>query len=188
MNLSMQKEYIINIIEKTHIVLEILSILNEQGEDLYLGGGIIRNLVWDSLHGYAEMTPIEDIDVIYFNTVCITKDADLQIEEHLKKAMPNYKWSVKNQARMHTINEDQPYMSLEDAISKWPEIASAVLLKRDKNGTYTFIAPFGLEDLFRLLVRPIPHFMNKLSHYQMRIRNKKWATIWGKLIFLYVES
>lgn len=183
-----QKKYIISIIEKNYVVLEILSILSEQSEDLYLGGGIIRNLVWDNLHGYSEMTPIEDIDVIYFNKLCVSKENDLGIEERLKKAMPNYKWSVKNQARMHTANADDPYLSLEDAISKWPEIASAILLKRDKDGTYTFIAPFGFDDLFRLIVRPTPHFMNKLSQYQTRIRSKEWDTIWNKLILLYLES
>ena len=188
MDLSLQKKYIINIIEKNHVVSEILSILSEQNEDLYLGGGIIRNLVWDNLHGYSEMTPIEDIDVIYFNKLCISKENDLGIEERLKKAMPNYKWSVKNQARMHIVNEDEPYLSLEDAVSKWPEIASATLLKRDKGGIYTFIAPFGFDDLFRLIVRPTPHFMNKLPQYQTRIRNKKWDTIWDKLILFYLKS
>lgn len=183
-----QKKYILNIIEKNHTVSEILSILSEQSEDLYLGGGIIRNLVWDDLHGYSEMTPIEDIDVIYFNNLCTSKEDDLRIEEHLKKVLPNYTWSVKNQARMHIPNGDEPYLSLNDAVSKWPEIASAILLKRNKDGTYTFVAPFEFEDLFRLIVRPTPHFMGKLSQYQMRVRNKKWNTIWDKLILLYLES
>ena len=188
MDSELQKKHIISIIEKNHIVSEILLILSEQSEDLYLGGGIIRNLVWDDLHGYSEMTPIEDIDVIYFNRLCTSKEDDLRIEEYLKKAMPNYTWSVKNQARMHVVNGDEPYSSLSDAVSKWPETASAILLKRNKDGSYTFVAPFEFEDLFRLIVRPTPRFMEKLSQYQMRVQNKKWDTIWNKLILLYLES
>lgn len=42
--------------------------------------------------------------MIYFDDQNKTKDQDLAIEKKLRAAMPNFKWSVKNQARMNVIN------------------------------------------------------------------------------------
>ncbi|AFA49868.1 nucleotidyltransferase family protein [Acetobacterium woodii] len=158
-----QEEYILKLIENNSVVNKILDVLKEQNEDLYLGGGVIRNIVWDELHNYTEMTPIEDVDVIYFDKLSCTKERDIAIENSLRSIIPNLKWSVKNQARMHTINNDEPYNSLQDAVLKWPETVSAILLRKGKDERYKFIAPFNFDDLFRLIVQPTPHFINKLG-------------------------
>ncbi len=182
-----QEHHIIRLIENNSTVQRILNVLKNQNEELYLGGGIIRNMVWDDLHQYREMTPIDDVDVIYFDHQHKTKEDDIAIEEKLKKSMPNLKWSVKNQARMHAINNDDPYTSLQDAVSKWPETASAILIKKGEQGKYALIAPFGFDDLFRLIVQPTPHFMGKLDKYQQRITAQDWEEKWGKLKILYIE-
>lgn len=36
--------------------------------DWWLAAGFVRNLVWDQLHGYAQPTPLNDLDLIYFCT------------------------------------------------------------------------------------------------------------------------
>ena len=33
----------------------------------YIGAGFVRNAIWDELHNRAEFTPLNDIDVVYFN-------------------------------------------------------------------------------------------------------------------------
>ncbi|CAH7108283.1 hypothetical protein VCHA54P496_10681 [Vibrio chagasii] len=33
----------------------------------YVAAGFVRNLVWDHLHGFDNPTPLNDIDVIYFD-------------------------------------------------------------------------------------------------------------------------
>lgn len=182
---SEQREYILNIIDRNITVQRILEILGKQNEKLFLGGGVIRNLVWDDLHNHTEMTPIEDIDVIYFDNCFKTKERDILIENRLKREIPNFTWSVKNQARMNIINNDEPYTSIEDAISKWPETVSAMLLRKENEGTYEFIAPFNFDDLFRLIVRPTPHFANKIDAYRMRIETKNWKNKWKKLEIFY---
>ncbi len=35
--------------------------------DAWIGAGFLRGAVWDRLHGYAERTPLDDIDGIYFD-------------------------------------------------------------------------------------------------------------------------
>lgn len=182
-----QEDYIINLVRKNQTIQNILNIMRITNEGLYLGGGAIRNIVWDDLHNYQEMTPIDDIDVVYFDSQNRTKDYDLEIESKLSSSMPNFKWSVKNQARMNDINNDEPYSSLSDAITKWPETASAMLIREDANGEYIIIAPFGFDDLFRLIVRPTPHFMNKLDRYRQRIQTHNWKAKWPHLNIFYMD-
>lgn len=182
-----QEDYIIKLVEKNHTVQSILKTLQKVDEELYLGGGVIRNIIWDDLHNHQEMTQIDDIDVIHFDDQNKTKNHDLAIEKKLKTIMPNFKWSVKNQARMNVVNNDEPYSSLYDAISKWPETASAMLIRNDLDGKYTIIAPFGFDDLFRLIVQPTPHFMSKIERYRQRVLEHNWQEKWAKLKILYMD-
>ena len=76
-------------------------------------------------------------------------------------------------------------MDLNDAISKWPETSSAILLRKTEKNKLEWIAPFGLSDLFRLIVKPTPHFMNKLKKYKARVKKKNWKAAWAKLDILY---
>ena len=183
-----KEDYIVNLIEKNPLIKDILNALYKQGKNLYLGGGVIRNLVWDNLHGYKYMTPLDDVDVIYYDTMHTTKADDVAIENQLGEALPNYKWSVKNQARMHIHNGDTPYTSLADAVSKWPETVSAMAVKLDSNGSYEFVSPYKYDDLFRMIVRPTPYCMCKLSRYRERIKNKNWKKQWQKLEILYLDE
>jgi len=91
-------------------------------------------------------------------------------------------WSVKNQARMHLANNEPAYESLSDALSKWPETATAVAVRIDEAGQFEVIAPHGLTDLFRLIVAPTPHFENgRLARYRERVEQKSWRKTWPLL-------
>lgn len=164
--------------------INILTTLRDVDGRLFLGGGIVRNLVWDYLHGYKSPTPIEDVDVIYFDTLSNLKEHDLVLEKKLEEVVPNYRWSVKNQARMHISNEEEPYQCIEDALSKWPETATAIAVRLSSEDQLEFVAPYGYSDLFRLLVSPTPHFRNKLHKYRERLAKKEWAKVWPKLRFI----
>jgi len=149
------------LLKQSTILMQILHTLRTADERLYLGGSLIRNAVWDYLHGYSSPTPIDDIDVIYFDGASDTKAADEAIETKLQLMLPNLKWSVKNQARMHSINSEGKYTSLSDAIEKWPETATAIVARLTAGGDIEFIAPYGFGDLFRLIVAPTEHFRSK---------------------------
>lgn len=75
--------------------------------DWCLAAGFVRNLVWDKLHGKREATPLNDIDLIYYNAshTAETRDIHYEAELHSMRDLP---WSVKNQARMHLGNGDAP--------------------------------------------------------------------------------
>jgi hypothetical protein len=90
-----------------------------------IAAGFVRNLVWDRLHGFA-VSPLNDIDVIYFCPLDMRPERDLAIETYLRERAPDLPWSVKNQARMHLRNHDAPYASCIEAMAHWPELETAV--------------------------------------------------------------
>ena len=85
--------------------------------DCWIGAGLIRNAVWDELHGICSGPTLDaDVDVVYFDSADPRKGRDAAIEARLIERVPETKWSVHNQARMHVRNGDSPYLDLEDAI------------------------------------------------------------------------
>ncbi len=186
-DVTAQKRALQALLRHSTTLSQVLEGLRRVDERLYLGGGLIRNAVWDHLHGYRSATPIDDVDVVYFDSVGATKQHDRAIEHKLRTVIPNLKWSVKNQARMHEQNRDNPYRSLEDAVSQWPETATAVVVRLTADGELEVIAPHGYSDLFRLIVAPTERFRAKLDRYQQRIREKNWSAQWPRLRFFDTE-
>lgn len=170
-----------HLIQESEPFMKALQTIRNTGDNLYIGGGMVRNLVWDYLHSHKASTPIEDIDIVYFDKLSTTKEHDKKIEEKLSKSIPNLKWSVKNQARMHAKNNEPEYESLEDAISKWPETATAFAARINGESTIEIIAPHGFSDLYRLIVAPTPHFEKNKERYLERVKSKQWESTWPKL-------
>lgn len=145
----------------------------------YVAAGFVRNLVWDHLHGYASPTPLNDIDVIYFDTIDTSYESDLRYEAQLKQRLPELNWQVRNQANMHTRNGDEPYQGSLDAMSYWPEKETAVAVKQSLNGDIECISSFGLESLFDLKITPNPNRSRDV--FEQRVQSKNWLTHWPKL-------
>jgi hypothetical protein len=83
---------------------------------------------------------------------------------------------------MHERNADRPYLSASDAMRYWPETATAVGVRLSDKTRIEVSAPFGLDDLFALVVRPTERFVTeKQSVYADRMHAKKWQAIWPKL-------
>jgi hypothetical protein len=144
-----------------------------------IAAGYVRNAVWDDLHHYSATTPLNDVDVLYYDTSA-TEEHEKRYESLLKKHLHEYDWSVKNQARMHLRNGEKQYESVEDAMRRWPETATAVGVTLDKQGLVRVIAPYGLEDLFGLAVRRSPLFSDH-EKYRQRVSHKDWLKNWPLL-------
>jgi hypothetical protein len=170
---------LIEIIENDIWMTNILKVVRDLNlNDCWIGAGFVRNKVWDVKHR-KDRTELNDIDVIYFNKSNPSKKQDLQIENKLRKYNSNLNWSVKNQARMHIRHGHEQYINCNEAIAFWPETATSIAIRLNFENQIEYIAPYGLEDLFNLLVRPTPKF--DLAIYNARIENKKWNEIWGKI-------
>jgi hypothetical protein len=150
--------------------------------DCWTAAGFVRNAVWDHLHGREPGLPTGDVDVDWFDPSRADRAHDKVLEARLSALDPSVQWSVKNQARMHLRNDDPPYGSTEDAMRSWPETATAVAVRRRGPDTCHVLAPFGLHDLFGLILRPAPRVAaNKRHVFEARIRAKRWQTVWPLL-------
>jgi hypothetical protein len=91
-------------------------------------------------------------------------------------------WSVKNQARMSERNGDPPYRSTSDALTYWCETATAIGVRRAAGGEIEVVAPFGVDDLLGLAVRPTPYALrHKLAAYRQRMVEKNRPRLWPRL-------
>src|SRR5574342_868194 len=123
---------IISIIQSDPWMMEILKTVNSMDlPDWWICAGFVRSKIWDHLHDFSERTPIPDIDVIYFDPTTIDELVEKKLEIRLGFLIPDIPWSVKNEARMHIRNNLLPYTSSVDAISKFPETATALGVKLD---------------------------------------------------------
>lgn len=179
------EEDIIKIIQQDKWMMELLKITSSLNlPDWWICAGFVRSKIWDVLHNFNERTPIPDIDVIYYDPTNIDEKVERELEEKLKKLLPTIPWSVKNQGRMHIANNIPPYDSAVDAIAKFPETATALGVKLDKENNIILTAPHGIEDVVNMKVRPTPFFYEskeRMRIYEERLRNKNWKSIWTRV-------
>jgi uncharacterized protein len=150
--------------------------------ECWVGAGFVRNAVRDHLHGRPTSRSPDDVDVLWFCTGRAEPSEDRKLEAALRTLDPSIRWSVKNQSRMHLRNGDAPYASAVEAMRHWPETATAVATRRTEGGRCEIVAPFGLEDLFGLFLRPTPRFAGeKRPAYLDRARAKGWLAAWPLL-------
>ncbi|MFJ8065244.1 nucleotidyltransferase family protein [Psychrobacillus sp. NPDC096426] len=184
MNIKSEKD-IIRVIKEDEWMMELLKaakLLNLP--DWWICAGFVRSIIWDVLHGYKERTLLKDIDVIYFDPTNMEEDLEKELEEQLKNMVPNIPWSVKNQARMHVINNLPPYTSSVDGIANFPETVTALGVKLDSQDNVILAAPHGIKDVIHLEVRPTPIFLTTERLrvvYEERVRKKDWISTWTKL-------
>ena len=150
-----------------------------------IGAGVIRSLVWDSLHGYREPSPVADVDVAYFAAGAPVALA-VQLQQQLSFLLPGLDWEVTNQAQVHEWLVDasgqayQPLISLEDGLATWPEFATCVGVYCDAHDSVRVIAPYGLDDLFELRVRHNPRRVDAAT-FMERVRSKRFIQRWPRL-------
>lgn len=147
-------------------------------KDWAIGAGFIRAAVWDELSGFATASPVDDIDVLYFDPDHRDPRQDEIIEDKLKHFDSSLPWSVRNQARMHIRNGDKPYSSTADALRFWLETPTCVAVRLNAEDRFEIIAPFGLQDLFALSIRPTPQGHIRRAAYLARIAEKRWHERW----------
>lgn len=176
------KEDVIKLIQSDENMMKIIHTAGIlELPDWWICAGFLRSKIWDTLHGFKERTITPDVDVIYFDPANIDEEYEKKLEKKLKSLMPETPWSVKNQARMHVVNQIPPYTSSEDAISKFPETATALGVKLDRESRLVLTAPCGLEDVLRMELKPTPFFTEtreRAAIYEERLIKKNWTAKW----------
>ena len=160
---------------------EVLATLRDVcGEGAWIGAGFVRNAVWDQMHGRAPELP-DDVDVLIHDPAN-TGDREADLEQELAARLPAVPWSVRNQARMHLKHGDAPYPGLAEAMRRWPETATAVAVRLDGAQGLWILAPFGLGDLMRGVLRPAEDSARCRKAFQERVARKGWRDRWPDLL------
>jgi uncharacterized protein len=179
------KDDVIKLIQSDETMMQIIKAASSLDlPDWWICAGFVRSKIWDALHGFNERTLTPDVDVIYFDPANIDEIDEKVLEKQLRRILPDVPWSVKNQARMHVVNQISPYTSCEDAISKFPETATALGVKLDSETNLVLTAPCGIDDVLNLEVKPTPFFTEtkeRAAIYEERIIKKNWKAIWQKV-------
>lgn len=171
-------EKIISLLRADSQRMKQLAAVRSLGIDNYLvAAGFVRNLIWDHQHDIS--TPLNDVDVIYFDICQREKNRDLTLEKRLLEIMPEVNWSVKNQARMHSRNGDKPYRSNVDAMAHWPEKQTAIGVRLEADDSLTIESAFDLQHQFNGLIE---HNSNRpYTLFHQRLTSKNWLKCWPKL-------
>lgn len=176
---------IVSIIQSDPWMMGMLKTVNSLDlPDWWICAGFVRSKIWDHLHDFSERTPIPDIDVIFFDQTTMDELVEKKYEAKLRTLMPDCPWSVKNEARMHIRNNMRPYTSSVDAISKFPETATALGVKLDGDNNVILTAPWGISDVVQFEVRPTPFFIEneeRMKLYKERIAKKNWKSTWNRI-------
>ncbi|WP_062269353.1 nucleotidyltransferase family protein [Endozoicomonas arenosclerae] len=138
--------------------------------DYYLAGGAITQVVWNHKLGLPLLNNVKDFDVVYFARHEQYHEAEFQrqIDVLVNHDIPV---DVKNQANVHEWyplkfgNEIEPYSSSEEGIASWLP-AFAVGVRLEEGGLKVF-APYGLEDLMNMYIRPNKTVMTEQSYRNM---------------------
>ena len=154
--------------------------------DWLIGGGVIRDLVWDHLHDPGRQCAWQDVDLVFFDPASLGEERERNLRDELSAQASDIPWDVKNQAAVHLWYpqafgvEVQPLASSADGVATWPETATAVAVRLCADETIETVAPHGLEDLFGLICRRNPRRVT-VAEYHRRIQVKAMAGRWPGL-------
>jgi hypothetical protein len=133
--------------------------------DWMIVSGAVYQRVWNHLTGREPDYGVRDYDVIYFDPDTSWDAEDVFIKRAAALFPPPLAAlvEVRNQARVHLWFEDhfgEPYTPLShsaEALTRFVAPAFGVGVRLEADDRLTIKAPFGLEDLFAMRLRPNPN-------------------------------
>jgi hypothetical protein len=134
--------------------------------DWLVVSGAVYQRVWNHLTGREIDYGVRDYDLVYFDGADTSYEAeDIPIKQAAALFPPplDALVEVRNQARVHLWFEDhfgEPYAPLSssaEALTRFVCPAFGVGVALQPDDTLRIEAPFGLEDVFAMRLRPNPH-------------------------------
>jgi len=133
--------------------------------DWLVFSGAIYQCVWNHLTGRSPDYGVRDYDLGYFDAADISWDGEDAVIRRVAAALEpplREQVEVRNQARVHLWFEDhfgEPYEPLADtaqALTRFAVPACAIGARLEADDGLTLVAPFGLDDVFAMRLRPNP--------------------------------
>ena len=163
---------LVAIIHATPTTMQVLRTIRDLDlPDAMIFSGAIYQPVWNHLTGRDLAYGIKDYDVAYHDDSDTSYEAeDVVIQRVAAAFAPPLRElvEVRNQARVHLWFEkkfgaDEPYPPLENsaaALKRFVATAFCVGVRLEKDDRLSVWAPFGLEDLFAMRLKPNPLRVN----------------------------
>ena len=134
--------------------------------DWRLVSGAVYQAVWNAQTGRPAGYGIKDYDLAYFDASDVSYEAEDVVIKRVAAAFEEpfrSQVEARNQARVHLWFESRfgepytPLASTDEALSRFvaPTFAVGVRLEADEG--ITVAAPFGLDDVFAMTIRPNPN-------------------------------
>jgi hypothetical protein len=156
-----------SILRASPTLMRVLAIAREMDlPDWRLVSGAIYQRVWNAETGQDPDYGVRDYDLCYFDASDTSYEAE---DVHIRAAARAFPGplsqlvEVRNQARVHLWFEDhfgEPYEPLsctDEALGRFVAPAFAVGVRLERDGRLDIAAPFGLEDVFAMRLRPNPN-------------------------------
>lgn len=151
------------IVRRDPTLMEVLETVRSLGlPDWRIFSGAIYQAVWNDVTGREPGYGVRDFDVGYFDPD-VSWDAEDRVIRRVAAAFEEplrSRVEVRNQAWVHLWFEGkfgEPYEALtctDEALAGFVSPAFAVGVRLEDDGSISVAAPFGLADVFGLVVRP----------------------------------
>lgn len=160
-------------------------------KDYYVAAGSINQTVFNYYHDYDFNYGIEDFDIVYFDDDTSYEKED-KVIKYINEVLEGIDaiYDIKNEARVYLWYPEkygkkiEPYKSVEDAISSWGTTITCLGVRLEDN-QLVVCAPYGLNDLFNMTIRPVKRQYTK---EQYLLKAAKWKKKWDKLDIISWES
>lgn len=171
-------------LQQAPFLLDLLDCVHQYGPPgAWIGAGAVRAAVWNRLHGLPPTHGVSDIDVIWMQDGPWDPTVEQHFAQQLHHHRPSWRWDVCNQAWVHHWYPDRfgqtisPIRSVKDGVAGWPETATCVAVRRtaDPGAPLEYIAPYGLSDLFEMVLRPTP---GRTDAFHTRLAQKRFLERW----------
>ncbi|GKU06954.1 fad protein [Fusarium langsethiae] len=152
----------------------------------YLAAGALTQTVWNVVTNRDPEQGIDDYDLIYFDASDLSweaEDAVIQRGKEIFKDIP-IEVEIRNQARVHLWYEKKfgrpcpQHISSESSMTTWGTNTALIGVRLRDYGEWDIFAPWGLSDMFRLIVRPNQQIMSEETYTK---KTERWIKIWPEI-------
>ncbi|MEN5361866.1 nucleotidyltransferase family protein [Brevundimonas intermedia] len=158
---------LIDIVRADAGLMHVLTTVRAVGlPDWRLVSGAVYQAVWNARTGRPAGYGVKDYDLAYFDGSDLSYDAEDVVIKRVAAAFDapfRSQVEVRNQARVHLWFQDrfgEPYEvlgSTDEALGRFVAPTFAVGVRLEADDTISVAAPFGLEDVFAMTIRPNPN-------------------------------
>lgn len=161
--------------------------------DWALMAGAVYQAVWNRLTGRPADHGVNDYDLAYCDPSDLTEAGEAALVQRASRAFADLDAEVEicNQARVPIWFsakygvERAPIHSTEAAVREFASLTHAVAIRLDDSGAPHVIAPYGFDELFSLVVKPMPDISTP-EHWNAKIARQK--VLWPEIEFVRAAS